>query len=251
MSLSFRLCWRYWALALCLVSLQAQAEVLRVAVASNFKPAMEPLIRVFESRTGHDVSASYASTGKHHAQIFNGAPFDLLLAADARTPRLLEAAGRTVAGSRFTYAIGKLVLWSPTTGRKGSAAKTLERGEFRFLAIANPRTAPYGLAAEQALKELQLWEALQGKLVRGENVAQVFAYVSTGNAELGLLALSQVKQANGHAPGQTWLIPEALYEPIDQQAVLVSGNRAASEFAAFLKGDEAAEIIIEYGYSVP
>lgn len=224
------------------------AEELRVAVASNFKPVMEALAHDFESATGHQVSASYGSTGKHYAQILNGAPFDAFLAADAERPALLEANGISVPGSRFTYAIGQLVLWAPGRSLREDGQGVLEAGEFRFLAIANPVTAPYGRAADQVLRRLGLIGALQGRIVRGENVGQTFAFVQTGNAELGFLAMSQVIDDDS---GEPWVVPEALYEPIEQQAVLLNEREAARAFLAFLRDEAALEVIRKMGYQTP
>ena len=212
---------------------------------------MTPLVHAFEAGTGHEVSLSYASTGKHHAQITNGAPFDLFLAADEQSPQRLEDAGLIVPGSRFTYAVGKLVMWARTDGHDQSAEEILKTGDFRFLAIANPVTAPYGRAAAQYLRGLQLWDGLQGRIVRGENVAQVFAFVSTGNAQFGLMALSQVNAQTNDQDGQIWLIPESHHDPIIQQAVLMTDHPAAAAFARYLRSAEAQAIITRHGYSVP
>lgn len=231
--------------------LLACASEIRVAVASNFKPAMVPLVNMFESLSEHEVTVSYASTGKHFAQISNGAPFDLFLAADVQSPRLLEDSGHAVSGSRFTYATGRLVLWSRSTNTEADVTKILRNRDFRFLSIANPRTAPYGRAAKQLLQNLDLWDQLEGQIVRGENVAQAYAFVSTGNAEYGLLSLSQVSSPAGEAPGQAWLIPEDLYEPIDQQAAVITNNPSTLEFAEFLRGSKAVRIIEKFGYSAP
>ena len=235
--------------AVLLASSSVAADRLRVAAASNFEPAMKVLVPAFEAQWGHEVAVSYGSTGKHYAQIVNGAPFDLFLAADAERPRRLETDALAVAGTRFTYAIGRLVLWSPRQSLSDNGQAVLEGGAYRFLAIANPRTAPYGLAAEQSLKHLGLWEALQPRIVRGENVGQAMSYVLSGNAELGLVSLSQVL---GVADGDAvWEVPQALYDPIEQQAVLLIDSEAGRALIAFLGGGEAASIILSSGYAVP
>lgn len=238
-------------IVLCLMPLSAAAESFKVAVASNFKPAMESLVRVFEERTRHDASVSYGSTGKHYAQLVNGAPFDLFLSADSGRVQRLEESGKSIPDSRFTYAVGKLVLWGPNAGFKREGGFALQGDGFRFLAIANPRTAPYGRAAEQTLRRMQLWETLQSRIVRGENVAQAFAYVRSGNADMGLLAMSQVTGTEEIDPGSIWVVPQEFYEPIEQQAVLLTLNQAAQAFVEFLRGSEAGAIITAYGYALP
>lgn len=225
------------------------ADRLQVAVASNFKPAMEVLAQAFEDATGHDLAVSYGSTGKHYAQILNGAPFELFLAADVEHPRRLEAEGMAFSGSRFTYAMGKLVLWSPQPGLGHDGQRLLEEGKFRFLAIANPKTAPYGRAAEQALRRLGLWDTLQPRIVRGENIGQAFAHVQSGNAELGFVAWSQL--AGRAQQGSTWMVPQDHYEPIEQQAVLLKDSDAARAFLAFLRSEVAVAVIRAHGYSLP
>lgn len=212
---------------------------------------MSEIEGAFEAQTNHRLMVSYASTGKHYAQIVNGAPFDVFLAADLERPRRLEAKGLAVAGSRFTYALGKLVLWSPQPGLFGDGAEFLIEGNFRFLAIANPRTAPYGLAAEQTLRRLGLWETLWTRIVRGENVGQTYAYVQSGNAELGFVALSQVSIAADQVTGSIWMVPEGLYQPVEQQAVLLTDNDAARTLLAFLRGEQAATVIRAHGYALP
>lgn len=240
-----------WTFILCLLPALTIADEVRVAVASNFRPAMENLVPVFESQSDYNVAVSYSSTGKHYAQLINGAPFDVFLAADTERAWQLESSGVGIAGTRFTYAMGTLVLWAQDAklGEDGVAA--LSNKDLRFLAIANPRTAPYGLAAEQFLKNMNLWEDLQTRMVRGENVAQVYAFVSTGNADLGLIALSQARQTHGNRTGWLWLVPETHYEPIEQQAIALNENQAALAFLDFLRGAEAREIIYRHGYSLP
>jgi len=225
------------------------AAQLVVAVASNFQPAMQALAQGFETKTGHTLRLVTGSTGKHYAQIHNGAPYDLFFAADSERPRRLEQEGLALPDSRFTYAIGALVLWSPDTGVVDAAGKVLRGDSFKRLAIANPRLAPYGKAAREALRTLGLWEALQDRLVRGENIAQAFHYVHSGNAQLGLIAHSQLQWSN--APGSRWAVPTELYAPIEQQAVLLKDTSAGREFLTFVRSPEAVAIIRQFGYAVP
>ena len=197
------------------------ATEIRVAVASNFTRAMTDLAHRFETNTGDKVNLVFGSTGKHYAQIINGAPFDAFFAADSKRPSRLEEQAYAVAGSRFTYATGKLILWSPKAGNVGPAAKVLTDGNFYYLAIANPKLAPYGRAAKEVLQSRGLWQAMQGKTVRGENIGQAFQFVKSGNAELGFIAYSQVKLPGQPVTGSYWLVPQELYTPIEQQAVLL------------------------------
>jgi molybdate transport system substrate-binding protein len=237
------------ALAWAPASSVVAAEV-RVAVASNFVGAAREIETVFEAGSGHELKLAFGSTGKHYAQIVNGAPMDVLLAADEVRPRLLEERGAGIVGSRVTYARGRLVLWSPRSDFVVQGPATLEQGAFRHLAIANPRHAPYGVAAREVLEALGLWDRLQPRIVRGENIAQALQFVDSGNAELGLIAASQLT-AERRATGSFWEIPDELFQPIDQQAVLLRDEPASREFLEFLGGDEAAEIIRRHGYGVP
>ena len=230
----------------------APAAEVRVAVAANFAAATHRLAVDFERESGHRVVASFASTGTLYAQIRHGAPYDAFLAADAERPRLLEREGLGVPGTRFTYATGRLALWSAQPGLVGGSGDVLRSGAVRTLAIANPRTAPYGAAARQVLERMGLWEALQGRLVQGENIAQAYQYVASGNATLGFVALAQV-QAGGVAADH-WLPPTEWYAPIAQQALLLqrgAGNAAARAFLAFLRGAQARAVIEALGYGAP
>ncbi len=242
------------ALLFILISLlllpSAQAEQVRLAVAANFLATVKALAPLFEEQTGSELIISGASTGKLYAQIINGAPYDVLLSADQKHPQQLEQAGKVVEGSRFIYAAGKIVLWS-------SEAKPLDKdsiagGGFAKLAIANPRTAPYGQAAQQALQNMGLWQAAKPKLVQGESIGQAFQFVATGNAQLGLVALSQVlNPANLYNRQHYWLVPENLHEPLAQEAALLAygrDNAAAKQFLQFLRSDEAVNIMRAYGY---
>ncbi len=227
------------------------AEPIRVAVASNFRVALEEVAERFEHRSGHEVVLISGSTGKHYAQITHGAPFELFFAADDRRPRLLEEQGLAVAGSRFTYGIGQLVLWSPQPGYVDAGGAVLENGDFRFLAIANPELAPYGRAAKEVLEGLGLWGELDSRLVRGENVGQAFQFVASGNAELGLVALSQIRQGTSARGGSLWEVPRDLYGPIEQQVVLLRESEAAMELLEFVRGDEARAVLRDHGYDLP
>jgi molybdate transport system substrate-binding protein len=232
-----------------LVGSNADAADTNVAVAANFTDAANEIATAFQQKTGHQAVLSFGSSGQLYTQITQDAPFQIMLSADEARPKKLVADGLAVADSRFTYAIGKLVLWSKTKGLvKGEA--TLKAGAFSKLAIANPTAAPYGAAAVETLKALKVYATLQPKIVQGNNIAQTFQFVETGNAELGLVALSQIA---GEPSGSRWLVPQALYTPIRQDAVLLkkgAGNEAAAAFLAFLKGPEARAIIERYGYGV-
>jgi molybdate transport system substrate-binding protein len=240
-----------WLFAIALPVLPANADELRVAVASNFRLAMTATATRFEAISGHRVKLIPGSTGKHYAQIVNGAPFDAFFAADAERPRLLELDRRIVPGSRFTYGIGKLVLWSATGNLVDPDGAILRAGTFDHLAIANPELAPYGAAARQLLQALGLWESLAGKLVRGENIGQTFQFVVSGNAELGLVALAQLANPDQRFGGSAWEPPQALYDPIEQQAVLLNDSPAGRDFMAFMRSAEARALIRTYGYDVP
>lgn len=230
---------------------QADDTPLRIAVAANFAPAMRALVADFRAREGGRLDVIIGSTGKLYAQIHHGAPFDALFAADERRPALLEAAGRVRAGSRFTYAMGRLALWSPQADRVDAAGQVLRDGPFRHLAIANPKLAPYGRAAQQVLQALGLWQTLRARTVRGENVGQALQFVRSGNAELGLVALSQVQPPGQPAPGSLWVVPPELYTPIVQQAVLLTDNPRAADFLRFVQTDEGRAIIQSFGYQLP
>lgn len=222
---------------------------LRIAVASNFANTAQSLASQFEASRDTRLVLSFGSTGKHYAQIRNGAPFDAFLAADASRPSLLEKEGLAVAGTRFTYAIGRLVLWSANPGTVDTDAAVLRTNSFRHLAIANPRLAPYGMAAEQALRALKLWDALSDRIVRGENIGQTLHFVASGNAEIGLVALSQVVAMN--RTNEWWVVPPDLHEPIEQQAVIVRDGPVIREFWKFLQSAGARVVIQKFGYEVP
>ena len=229
----------------------AQADEAQVAVAANFTAPMKEIIAAFEQETGHEVKASSGSTGKLYAQIKNGAPFEALLAADQKRPELLEEEGVGVASSRFTYAIGSLVLWSADAGAVDDGPAVLEANGFNKLSIANPKLAPYGEAAMETLDALGLKEAVEPKLVMGENIAQAIQFVDTGNADLGFVALSQVMQGGQITKGSGWVVPGDMHAPIRQDAVLLkrgADNPAVNALMTYLKGDKAHAIIHSFGY---
>jgi molybdate transport system substrate-binding protein len=229
----------------------AWAGQAQVAVAANFaEPAREIAAR-FKARTGHEAVMSFGSSGQFYAQIANGAPFEVFLSADAERPRRAEAEGLAVAGSRFTYARGRLVLWSPDPKLVDGRGKVLASGRFAKLSIADPKLAPYGEAAVETLRRAGAYERVKGKLVLGTSVTQAFQFVKSGAAELGFVALSQVVGERG---GSRWVVPEADHAPIEQQAVLLkrgANDPAARAFLTFLKGPEARAIVRRFGYEVP
>ena len=229
------------------------AGEVQVAVAANFTEPAKQIAAEFTRDTGHLAKLSFGATGKFYAQITNGAPFDLLLAADDSTPARLEREGHAVNGSRFTYAVGTLVLWSSKANFVDAGGEVLKSGQFNKLSIANPKTAPYGAAAVETLKKLKLLEAVQPKFVQGENISQTLQFVSTGNADLGFVALSQVFQDGRITSGSAWIVPAEMHDPILQDAVILKrgdNNPAASALQAYLKGDKARAIIRRFGYAI-
>lgn len=221
----------------------------RIAVASNFAPALRTIADNFARSSGHDIVLIPGSTGKHYAQIINGAPFDAFFAADAARPTRLEQDGR--ASDRYTYALGRLVLWSSMPGLVDPKGKILTTTSFRYLAIANPKLAPYGKAAQETLVRLGLWEKVQPRLVRGENISQTLQFVASGNAELGFIAKSQLRNPDTIITGSYWQVPAAFHAPIAQQAVLLSNSVIARAFMNYAKSPAAQEIISHYGYDLP
>lgn len=227
----------------------ALAGTVTVAVAANFTAAANEIAAAFAEETGHEAVLSFGSTGQLYTQITQGAPFEVFLAADQERPARVLEEGLAVEGSDFTYAVGQIVLWSADAGLV-SGPETLEAGEFDKIAIANPETAPYGLAALQAMDALGVAKTLEAKIVQGNSIAQTYQFVETGNAELGFVALSQIA---GNEAGSRWVVPGDLYDPIRQDAVLlVKGeeNPAARAFLEFLRAPAATEIIEAYGYGV-
>jgi molybdate transport system substrate-binding protein len=230
----------------------ANADEVQVAVAANFTAPMQKIAAEFEKDTGHKVVPSFGSTGKFYAQIKNGAPFEVLLAADDETPAKLIAENAGVAGSQFTYAIGKLVLWSAKPGVVDDAGDVLKKGAFEHIAIANPKLAPYGAAGVETMKALGVYDAVQAKIVTAENIGQAYQFVSSGNAELGFVALSQVLK-DGKIEGSAWIVPAKYYPQIRQDAVILDkgkGKPAAETLLKYLKGDKAKAVIKSYGYEL-
>ncbi len=233
------------------------ADELRVAVASNFYSTIKVIAEQFELKTTnssgqqHKVILIPGSSGKHYAQIINGAPFDIFFSADTERARLLEQSERTESGTRFTYALGKLILWSSMDNYVDLKGEVLKSKDFRYLAIANPKLAPYGKAAEEVLKSLNIWTDLGGRIVRGENIAQTFQFVSSGNAKLGFVAHSQIKSSDLSISGSFWEVPQSIYRPIEQQAVLLRDSALAREFLSFVNSTESLSIIYESGYGLP
>jgi molybdate transport system substrate-binding protein len=233
------------------ISSLAFAGEVKVAVAANFIEPMKAIAVKFENATGHKAVLTSGATGKFYAQITNGAPFDILLAADDETPTRLGKENTAVASSQFTYAIGKLALWSAKSGYVDANGNVLRKQNFQHIAIASPKLAPYGAAAIEALTQLKLLDALQNKFVQGENIGQTYQFVATGNAELGFVALSQIYKDGKIQSGSAWILPKNLYKPIRQDAiVLTSGNNnpAATALMKYLKSDSARKIIKSYGY---
>ncbi|MBK1723469.1 molybdate ABC transporter substrate-binding protein [Thiocystis violacea] len=236
------------ALILAGASASALADEVKVAVAANFTAAMKDIARDFEKATGHTLQVSYGSTGKLYTQIENGAPFEVLLAADQKHPKRLVDAGK--ASDPFTYAVGRLVLWSADPEMIKDGAKVLTRNTFNKLAIANPKTAPYGEAAMEVIQSLAIGEMLTPKLVTGDNIAQTYQFVATKNAELGFVAKAQIAL---NTTGSSWEVPQEFYRPIRQDAVLLAkgnDNPAAKALMDYLKGDAAKAVIETYGYGV-
>ena len=231
-----------------LIPAYVMADAIRVAVASNFSEPVKEIAARYEQRSGQQLILILGATGKHYAQIKHGAPFDIFFAADAQRPRLLEDEGIAIAGSRFTYALGRLVLWSPREGFVDKQGRILETVQFTRLAIANPKLAPYGRAAQEVLQAKGLWQALRQRMVRGENIGQTYQFVKSGNAELGFVAYSQIKQSNQAVVGSYWLVPQSLYQPIEQQVILLKDNPAIRDFITYMQGPEAQTIIRSYGY---
>jgi molybdate transport system substrate-binding protein len=255
-------------LALLLASSIGSAATTLVAVAANFTKPMTEIAEAFEKATGHTAKLSFGSSGKFVSQLENGGPFEVFLSADDKSPIKLEQSGLAVANTRFTYALGKLVLWSATPGLVDDQGQVLSKGGFKHIALADPKLAPYGAAAVEVLKNQKLFDKLQPLFVLGENIAQTHQFIATGNAELGFVAFSQVidngkASAPAHAPylhpvgkigtGSGWIIPTDLYKPIRQDAILMktgAENPAAPALMQFLKSPEALAIIRKYGYEL-
>ena len=231
----------------------ALADEVQVAVAANFTAPAKIIAADFEKQTGHKATLSFGGTAKFYAQIRNGAPFEVLLAADDETPAKLEKEGAAIPGTRFTYAIGRLVLWSAKPGYVDDKGEVLKKGDFKHVSIANPKLAPYGAAAVEALTALKLLDTLQPRFVQGENIAQTHQFIASGNAELGFVELSQVMKDGKVAEGSAWVVPASLHQPIKQDAVILGkgkGKPAAEAWLQYLKGDKAKAVIKSFGYEI-
>jgi molybdate transport system substrate-binding protein len=234
----------------------ALADEIKIAVASNFYPTMKELVKHFESitlnsDTTNNIVLISGSSGKHYAQILNGAPFDLFFSADKLRPNMLEKEEVFNNQSRFTYALGKLALWSSFNEYVDSDGQVLYTDDFRFLAIANPKIAPYGVASKETLTSMNLWQDMEEKLVRGENIAQTFQFAKSGNAKLGFVSYSQILSLNSSSEGSYWLVPQSMYQPIEQQAILLKDSSLGKDFLSFIKSNEALDIIKRNGYDLP
>ncbi len=239
------------AAVLAAVASGAMADEIHVAVAANFTAPAKDLAPIFEQQTGHKVILSFGSTGMFYGQIKNGATYDILLAADAKTPKKAVAEGYGVGSSVFTYAVGKLVFWSSDASKIKNGQQVVTKADFTKCAVANPKLAPYGLAAYETLEHLKVLQKVQPKFVEGDNIGKTFQYVKTGNADVGFVALSQVYKDGKLTGGSGWIVPDNYYGKIRQDAVLLKNGKslaAANQFLQFLKGPEAAKVKIAYGY---
>ena len=247
-----RLPMRLIILLICVIASSSEpllAAQVKVATASNFKLTMNRIIELYEQQSADRIVQINGSTGKHYAQIKNGAPYDLLFAANRFHPQSLEDSGLTIRGSGYNYALGKLVLWVP--GETSANVNSVRDAEFEYVAIANPKLAPYGRAAQQVLQQLEQWTALQPQIVRGENVAQAFQFIVSGNAQMGFVAKSQLIGSEYQEQGAYWPIPQDYYAPIEQYAVLLSDNEAAQSFLQFCKSKQVQQLIVSSGYEIP
>lgn len=232
----------------------ANAGEVNAAVAANFTAPVQQIAEQFQKETGHTVKLSFGSSGKFYSQIKEGAPFDVFLAADEKNPKLLEQDGLTVKDSRFVYALGKLVLWSAQPGFVDGKGAVLSKDSYNKIAYADPKLAPYGLAAQETMQKMKLWDKVQGKLVTGESITQTYQFAATGNAELAFIALSQITKDGKVTEGSWWMVPAEMYTPIKQSAVQLSGAKdpaAAKAFMTFLKSEKAQAIIRGFGYGLP
>ena len=239
------------AIATLLASTLVNAAEIRVAVAANFAQTLKEIVTLFEKDTGHKVALTQGSTGKLYAQISQGAPFDVLLSADDETPEKLVREGKAVNGTQFTYAVGRLALWSPKSDMVDEGGQVLKTDKFRFIAIANSRVAPYGRAAVQVMQKLGVLNLIEPRVVQGESITQTFQFVSTGNAQLGFVALSQIIDHGKIKSGSAWIVPETMHETLKQDAVLLNSAKdaaAATALLSFLKSDKAKKIMAAHGY---
>lgn len=242
----------YIVVIVALAGTPAFAESILVAVAANFVPPFREIAIEFETATGHNIRVATGSSGNFYSQIKNGAPFDVFFSADAERPKLLEDEGLGVKDFRFTYAIGRLILWSPN-GDLIKGEETLRFKQYKRLAMANPKTAPYGVAAMQVMQKLELWESLQPHIVMGESLGQTMGFIESGNAQLGFVALSQVLDPKLKGQGSRWDVPTHLHEPIKQDVILLmkgKDNAAAKSLMEFIGGPQAKKIIERYGYEL-
>ena len=253
-----RLFWLAFILSTAFVCASAKAEELTVAVAANFTAPMQKIAQAFEQDTGHKAKLVFGSTGKFYAQIKNGAPFAVLLSADVETPARLEQEGAAVAGTRFTYAVGRLALWSKNPAlvdNKGQVllSKNTDKNSFKKLAIADPNLAPYGAAAIEVIERMGVIAKVRPKLVQGDSIGQAFQFVMTENAELGFVAYSQISTDGRITQGSAWVVPQNLYTPLRQDAALLSlgkDNAAALALIKYMRTDRAKTIIRTYGYTL-
>jgi len=237
-----------------LLAASTHAAEVKVAVAANFVQPMKEIAVEFEKETGHKVALSQGATGKFYAQIANGAPFEVLLSADDETPGKLVKEGKAVADTQFTYAIGRLALWSPDASLVDQGGGVLKTGKFKFVSIANARVAPYGRAAVQTMQKLGVLTALESRVVQGESITQTHQFVSSGNAQLGFVALSQVWESGKLKSGSVWIVPAEMHEQLRQDVVFLNPGKASTAAAAliaYLKSDKATKIIERYGYQLP
>jgi len=232
----------------------ANAGEVNAAVAANFTEPAKQIVELFQKESGHTVKLSFGSSGKFYSQIKEGAPFDVLLAADEKNPKLLEQEGLAVANTRFVYALGKLVLWSAQPRFVDDKGAVLSTGSYNKLSYADPKLAPYGLAAQETLQKLALWDKVQSKLVTGESITQAYQFAATGNAELAFIALSQITKDGKVTEGSWWIVPADFYTPIKQSAVQLTAAKdkvAAQAFLTFLKSEKSLAIIRKFGYGLP
>ena len=237
-----------------LLATSAQAAEVKVAVAANFAQPMKEIAAEFEKETGHKVALTQGATGKFYAQISNGAPFELFLSADDETASRLVKEGKAVSHSRFTYAIGRLMLWSPDDRLVDQGGSVLKSDRFKFIAIANAKVAPYGRAAVQTMQKLGVLMAIEPRVVQGESITQTHQFVTSGNAQLGFVALSQVWEGGRLKSGSGWIVPDTMHEELRQDALLLNPGKdsaAAGALLAYLKSDKAKKIIDRYGYKLP
>jgi molybdate transport system substrate-binding protein len=237
-----------------LLALPAEAAEVKVAVAANFAQPMKEIAAEFEKDSGHKVALTQGATGKFYAQITNGAPFEVFLSADDETPTKLVKEGKAVTGTQYTYAIGRLALWSPDDKLVDQGGNILKTDKFKFIAIANAKVAPYGRAAVQTMQKLGVLASIEPRVVQGESIAQTHQFVTSGNAQLGFVALSQVWESGKLKSGSGWIVPETMHEELRQDAVLLNPGKespAASALLTYLKSDKAKKIIDRYGYKLP